>query len=325
MRILPERFRRFFSPNEKRLTFGEHLEELRSCIIRVLGVTVIITVFCLFFQQLWMTVLRQPYDRMTANAETYRAKVEEAYATRQERILQAEEDRRRWGEVMEEVAAAGETIPPAIQAAVAHLKAVQDRLDVEIAQLREDQFKIRTIKPTAVFIAYLKVSFIAALFFASPYILFELWWFIGAGLYPAERRYVLTFLPLSALLFIVGLLFGYFILVPIGLSFLANYGGPEILNAFTLDHYLSLCITLTLLLGVVFELPLLMIFTCRIGVATPEGFARYRKYSLLFAVVAAAFLTPPDPATQLLMAGPLVFLYETGIWLSRIFGRPKEV
>ena len=109
-----------------------------------------------------------------------------------------------------------------------------------------------------------------------------------------------------------------------GLTFLAGYGGTEIVNAFTLDNYLSLLITLTLILGVIFELPLVMIFCTRIGVFEPGDYARLRRYSLLIAVVAAALLTPPDPATQLLLAVPMDVLYEAGIWLSRLFSRPRK-
>lgn len=318
MRLPDKPIQKILSPQEKRLTFGEHLEELRGAVIKSIAATVLAALLCLFFQDELMAILRRPYDQMTRKVEERRASREEGYETLevgQEKYLQWKKER----------AARMESVKdPVLRTFLAHQDETLDQLTQENLRMRGDERKIRSIKPTAVFIAYLKTSLIAAIFLASPIILYQIWMFIAAGLYSVERRYVLTFLPLSVLLFLMGILFGYFVLVPIGLAFLAGYAGADVLNSFTLDNYLSLFITLTLLLGLVFELPLGMIFACRIGVVSPDDFARYRRYSLLFAVTASALLTPPDPATQLLMAGPLVILYEMGIWLSRLFAHLKK-
>ncbi|MCZ6688025.1 MAG: twin-arginine translocase subunit TatC [Planctomycetota bacterium] len=311
-------------PAEKRLTFGDHLEDLRRSLIRSLFAVAILCVLCLIYQDRLMAIVREPYDRMARNAEKARAESEDGFETLEvlhEQIKAADE---KWEDLAALMDGADESVSPLLVDAIRHLKGSIDRVREPVLKLRGDARKIQSIKPTAVFVAYIKVSLIAAIFIASPIILYELWMFIGAGLYPSERRYVIRFLPVSILLFFLGILFGYKVLVPVGLSYLATYAGPDVINAFTLDNYLSLSLTLTLLLGVVFELPLLMVFFSRIGILGPADYARYRRYSLLGSVVIAALLTPPDPATQILLAGPLIILYELGILFSRVLGRPSE-
>ena len=127
------------------------------------------------------------------------------------------------------------------------------------------------------------------------------------------------FLPISLVLFVFGAIFGYFVLIPFGLYFLGGYGNPGAVSImFTLSEYFSLFITLTFALGVVFQLPLIMVALSLIGIVTSETFTSKRKYFILAAFVFGAVLTPPDPITQLLMAGPILVLFEVGIWGTRI-------
>ena len=155
----------------------------------------------------------------------------------------------------------------------------------------------------------------------------EGWKFVGAGLYKNEQRHVKMFLPFSLGLFAVGAFFGYTILIPVALTFLAQWGGADIQMAFTLGDYIGLFFTLTLVLGLVFQTPLVMVFLNRIGMGSVQGFGRARRMAILVGFVVSAFLTPPDPFSLLLMAGPLVLLYEVGILVCRLlnFRRKKEV
>ena len=119
--------------------------------------------------------------------------------------------------------------------------------------------------------------------------------------------------------FILGILFGYFILIPVGLRYLATFGHESLVqSSITLGDYLSLFITLTLAVGLIFELPLVMIFLSFIGIVDPEDFSAYRRYFILVALVLGAFLTPPDIFTQLMMAIPLLVLFELGVWASKL-------
>lgn len=167
------------------------------------------------------------------------------------------------------------------------------------------------------FITSLKLALFAALFVGLPMLLRELWSFISVGLFPEEKKYVRYLTPLITVSFVLGVLFGFFIMVPVGLRFLAVYGDRSLVQlTIRLSDYMSLFLTLTIALGVIFELPLVMWSLVRIGIIKVDQFVGARKFAVLGAVVGAALLTPPDVITQLLMAGPLVVLYELGILLT---------
>ncbi len=175
------------------------------------------------------------------------------------------------------------------------------------------------------FLAFVKLALVSALFVASPLVARELWKFVAVGLYPDEKRYVHLFAPLTFGAFVVGAAFGYAVLIPLGLRFLATYPPPELVaGTFSLSDYLSLFITLTLLVGCVFELPLVMCFLSLIRVVSTEQYRAFRRYFVLVAFVVAAVLTPPDPVTQTLMAVPMLGLYEVGILLSAFVRRRDE-
>jgi sec-independent protein translocase protein TatC len=176
----------------------------------------------------------------------------------------------------------------------------------------------------APFIAYFKLCFIVALFFASPFVGYQLWKFIGAGLYKHERKWVLIFAPFSFMLFVGGCLFGFFILIPLALLFLVKIADPNLVRPmFTVSEYLSLVTLLTIVLGAVFQLPLIMVFFAKIGLASWRGYLRYWKFAIVGVVIVGALLTPPDPVSQLLMAGPMLTLYFVGILLAALV-RPKN-
>ncbi|MGR3295374.1 MAG: twin-arginine translocase subunit TatC, partial [Candidatus Bathyanammoxibius sp.] len=144
------------------------------------------------------------------------------------------------------------------------------------------------------FFAYLKLCIISAMFLAYPFLIYQAWGFVSVGLYPNERRYVKIFLPISFVAFITGSLFGYFFLIPLCLYFLLNILGSAIEPIITMSQYITLVFLLTLALGIVFQIPLVMLLLARIGVCNAEDYARYRKHILLGIFVLAAIITPPD-------------------------------
>ncbi len=174
------------------------------------------------------------------------------------------------------------------------------------------------------FMAYLKVAMVFGVFLTLPFMLYELWKFIGAGLYTHEQKYVVTFLPFSLGLFVVGILFGYFAMIPVGLKFLAGWGIEDVNLSFTLENYIDLFLTLTLILGLVFQTPLLMIFFTKIVVVDVATFRRMRRLAILIEVCLAVVLTPPDPFSWSLMAAPMILLYELGIWVCKMFEPKKQ-
>ena len=167
------------------------------------------------------------------------------------------------------------------------------------------------------FYAYIKLCLMTAVFLAYPVILYQIWKFVEAGLYKKERRYVRIFAPISFIAFIIGVLFGYFFLIPFGLQFLIKVLGGEIQPIITMSQYISLVTMLTLALGVVFQLPLIMLFVSRIGMLKAEDFIKWRMYAILIIFILAAVITPPDPFTQVMTALPMIILYEIGILTIR--------
>jgi Tat protein translocase TatC len=173
--------------------------------------------------------------------------------------------------------------------------------------------------PAGPVIYYFKASLIAGLLAAAPVWIWQIWAFIAAGLYKKERRWVLRFAPLSFALFVCGVAFGYLVLLPVALRFMLTFASPDLIqNWITIDSYSSLFMTFTLVLGVAFQLPVVMLGLAKAGIISAEGFRKKRKITILLIFIVAGILTPPDPVTQPLVAVPLWFLYELGIVLARV-------
>ncbi len=175
--------------------------------------------------------------------------------------------------------------------------------------------------PAEAFFAHIKISIVAGLFLVSPYVFAQIWGFIAPGLYAHERKWMVPMAVISALFFTAGALFGYFIVFPYGFEFFASFSTDGIVFTPKLNEYLSFCLKLLFAFGLVFELPLFIFFLARLGMVSSTGLRKKRKYAILVAFVVAAILTPPDPFTQCLMAGPLIVLYELGIWVAFFFGK----
>jgi sec-independent protein translocase protein TatC len=171
----------------------------------------------------------------------------------------------------------------------------------------------------------LKVSLVAGIFFTAPVILFEVWAFIAPGLYSHEKKYVVPFVFFSSILFLLGTLFGYYIVCPYGFKFLLGFAGYNIQPMLAIKEYFSFSTKLLLAFGFVFELPLFIVFLSKAGIVSPQTLSRQRKYAILLIFVIAAILTPPDVATQIMMAGPLIGLFEIGIIMAKIFRKKEEM
>ncbi len=167
------------------------------------------------------------------------------------------------------------------------------------------------------FYAYMKLCFITSIFLAYPFIIYQVWRFVSVGLYKKEQKYLLLYLPISYIAFVIGGLFGYFLLIPFGLQFLIGILGPGIQPIITMQQYISFVFMLTVALGLVFQLPLVMLLLSKIGFVTPDKFISWRKYAIFVIFIIAAVVTPPDPFTQTMTATPMIILYELGILISK--------
>lgn len=171
--------------------------------------------------------------------------------------------------------------------------------------------------PLEGFLVKLKASFFAGIIIAFPIILYQAWRFVSAGLKKNERRLIAVYFPVSLLLFAVGIAFAYFIMLPAALYFLIVVASSGLKPVLVISRYVSLVIVLSLALGVIFEIPLVVLFLSRIGLVTPALMRRNRKYAILLIFISAAVLTPPDIVTQFMLAVPIILLYEVSILVSK--------
>jgi sec-independent protein translocase protein TatC len=182
-----------------------------------------------------------------------------------------------------------------------------------------DVDKLSVFGPTEAFMQVLKVSIYAGLILALPFILWQFWAFMMPALYENERRSVVPYVLLSSALFMAGIAFGYFIVLPIGLKFLIGYGGDTFNNLLQAERYVSFISMFELAFGAVFELPLIMMLLAWAGIVDHIKMRKWRKYAVLIMAVIAMVLTPSqDPVSMMLMLIPLLVLYEFGILLAKL-------
>ncbi len=177
---------------------------------------------------------------------------------------------------------------------------------------------------TEAFFVYMKLAFFASLIITSPFILYQIWKFISPGLLPREKKYVIPFVVSSTLLFTGGVCFGYFIALPPAFEFFISFNNQYLQALISFRDYISLFVTFLLGFGLSFELPVFMFFLAKLGIVNAKMLSKQRRYAILVIFVVAAILTPsPDALSQLLMAIPLMFLYEVSIVVAR-FAFPKK-
>lgn len=188
-------------------------------------------------------------------------------------------------------------------------------------------FELKNIFMSGQFTAHIKISIIAGIILAFPYIFFEFWRFLRPALYQNERKYARGSVFYVSILFITGVLFGYYIIAPMSVAFLGSYTVSETVgNEINLMSYVTTITNLSLLSGIIFELPVIIYFLSKIGLVTPSFLKKYRRHAIVVILVIAAIITPSaDILTQLLVSVPLVFLYEIGISVSARVLRKKEM
>lgn len=177
--------------------------------------------------------------------------------------------------------------------------------------------------PGEAFAAYMMVTLLAGFVIALPYFLYQVWAFAWEALTDKERKYIVLFGPLSLVFFLSGGAFAYYVIAPFAIRFLLSFSSPYVVPMISINNYISFLGSLVLSFGIVFELPLVLVFLVKIGIATPAFLKHFRKHAILAILVVSAFLTPPDVVSQLLMAVPLVVLYELGVVFSVLANRKK--
>jgi sec-independent protein translocase protein TatC len=178
------------------------------------------------------------------------------------------------------------------------------------------------IEMTEMLGTYMKVCLTSGIILAMPYIIFQLLMFVSPALTHKEKKYVYVILPFVGMMFIAGVVFGYYILVPPGMRFLTTFGSDIATPQIKIGNYISVVTRLLLAIGFVFEMPVVSTFLARLGVLTPKWLSGKRKPAIILALIVAAIITPTfDPVNQLLVAVPLIVLYEMCIWLAKLVQR----
>ena len=184
--------------------------------------------------------------------------------------------------------------------------------------------KLLAFSATEPFMAILKISVYAGLIIALPYLFYQFWAFVMPALYENERRGIFPYVALSSGLFIGGVVFGFYVVLPIGLKWLLNFSAGTFTVMLHVDPYITFITLFLLAFGVVFELPLVMMLLAWAGIVDHKKLRKVRKYAVLVEAVIAMVITPSqDPISMMLMLIPLVVLYEFGIWLARIVSKRK--
>jgi len=180
-------------------------------------------------------------------------------------------------------------------------------------------FRIQSRTMGGQFSAHIWTSITAGFIVAFPYILHEFWSFLSPGLKATERKSARGFIVIASILFFVGVLFGYYIVTPLSINFLGTYQvSNQVHNDFDLGSYISLVRASALASGLIFEMPILIYILTKVGIVTPEILRKYRKFSLVIVLILSAIITPPDIASQIIVAVPIVLLYEISIYISKV-------
>ncbi len=186
-------------------------------------------------------------------------------------------------------------------------------------------FQLINIDLSGQFSIHLNLAIIGGIIISIPYILWEFWRFVRPALYENERKHVTSAVVYSSLLFIMGICFGYFMIVPLTTHFFGSYQvSQEVLNQINLTSYISSVNTIVLGSGIVFELPIVMFFLAKVGLAGSSFFKTYRKHAFILLLCLAAIITPPDAFSMLLVTGPLALLYELGVFMARMVEKKRN-
>lgn len=287
------------------MSFGDHLEALRIHLWKALIGLAICVVLALFIGHKIVAVVRAPID--SALKEYNLDKLPEEESPEQQKSI---EDLIASLSAQENPSAENKALQKILQDYQYRINNLEDTMAEPVTLAVQEAFT--TI--------YLKVSFVAGLVMASPWVIYQIWLFVAAGLYPHERKYVYIYLPISIFLFLGGALFCFYAVFPFVLNFLLGFNkllgvNPQI----RLSEWISFAITLPLMFGLSFQLPLIMLFLERISVFEVKDYVEKTRMAILVIAIISMLMTPADPMSMMLMMLPLLMLYGLGIAMCKYF------
>ena len=183
----------------------------------------------------------------------------------------------------------------------------------------EMPFRIQSRTMGGQFSAHVWTSITAGFIIAFPYVIYQFWQFVSPSMHDNERKHAKGFIFITSFLFFIGVVFGYYVVTPLSINFLGKYQVSEaVFNDFDLSSYIGLVRASVLASGLIFELPIVIYFLTRVGVVTPQFLKKYRKYALVIVLILSAVITPPDIVSQIIVAIPVLILYEVSILISKV-------
>lgn len=196
---------------------------------------------------------------------------------------------------------------------------ISEILHSSVLCITELPFTIQSRKMTGQFTMHISSSIVIGFICAFPYVFWEIWRFVKPALYSKEKKIARGAVFFVSLLFLSGILFGYYVVSPLSINFLANYQlDPSIINQFDITSYVTIVSMLVLTCGIMFQLPIVVYFLSKAGIVTPSIMRKYRRHALIGTLIISAIITPPDVISQLLISMPLFLLYEVSIYISKL-------
>ena len=280
------------APSKGDMGFLDHLEELRWRILRAMAALIVGSILCFSFSDYLMDLLIQPYEEAVLSIENQQKL--DAIASVESFLKGMFYDNE-----------------PSVQA---------DASIVEIPSHR----RLQALRPMTYFFISIQVALLGGLLIALPIIFLQIWKFIAPGLLKNERSLIIPIVSSSVFCFTLGGAIAYFLVLPMGLRFFLALEPPDMTSQWAADEYVGFVIRLLFGFGLVFEMPVITLLLTKAGLITSKLMRQYRRYAIIGIFVVAAFITPPDPVSQLMMAMPLLFLYEISIWVCKVVGKKKK-
>ncbi|MBC8218406.1 MAG: twin-arginine translocase subunit TatC [Planctomycetes bacterium] len=322
------------NPLDSTMSLGDHLEELRARLMLAMIGLVIGAVACLLLGKKIIHFIERPYLSV----------VQSKSSDSEEREVEADPNDlvTAFCANLVEALASDPNAPAIDPNAVTFIQTVYTatvaawaddpnaKPKVETTKSKADSAgvgtRLQTLAPSDGFVSYMKISLVAGLIISSPWVFYQLWMFVAAGLYSNERRYVNVAVPFSAALFVIGALFFLLVVAPLALRFLIGFNTRflGVNSHFTFQNYISFVTMLMLVFGIAFQTPIAIFVLVKTGLVSVRALRRSRKYVLLGIFVVAAMATPPDVISQVTLAIPLYFLFELGIVLGYFATRKKK-
>ena len=318
--------------DETTMSFGDHLEELRACLWKALIGLIIGVIGGLFVSPPLVRTIQRPIERElkayyepeetggepeTNAGEGKQSDDDSGPVPKDSEIILTSKSLRDLWEQLREKGVEFAELPEGDFELKLPVK-VLVRQGESAGEDRRRNFGTQTFSsgPAEAFLMYLKVSVIAGIVFSSPWVFYQIWSFIAAGLYPHERKYIHLFLPVSLGLFLGGVFFCFFLVIPLILNYLFKFNAWLGITPFIrVSEWVSFAVMLPVMFGVGFQLPLVMLFLERINIFTVDDYWKKQRIAILVIAIASMMLTPPDPASMLCLMFPMVLLYYMGIWM----------